>query len=409
MATICRNCATPLVFDPGSQKVVCPTCGGSWNAEEVEAYGKELLYGNQAVAAGIPVNEGTKKEFLDCYIYTCSSCGGEIIINGSEASTKCVYCGGSSVVFDRISKEKAPEYILPFAISREQALDLVKQKFSRGMFIPKEVKNFTASSVRGIYIPYWIVNAYHVESDIVRGKVKSGKSTVTRYFGRSGRMHIANLPVDASRMLSDESSQRLEPFDFSALRPFDEDYLLGFYSNVSDLRKVDLQEAVNKRAQEVFAEEVVKSVRASSKKVIQSRCATSLNKNMHYAMLPVWFITYDYQGKHNTIMVNGQTGKVVCGVPWNERAFKSALAVTAIVLSLLLAVILRYGCVPLFFITKTVNGKVKRGNPLSLFAMFGLIGAVIFFAGKALYKKVKKQLELSQSTSIFNFMKKRQE
>ena len=31
---------------------------------------------------------------------------------------------------------------------------------------------------------------------------------------------------------------------------------------------------------------------------------------MKYAMLPAWFVTFDYQGKHHTVLVNGQTGKI---------------------------------------------------------------------------------------------------
>lgn len=406
MATLCKNCATPLVFDPNTQRVVCHTCGGSWTAEEVESSAKEFLEDTHAVAAKDVYGEA-KKEFLNCYIYTCSSCGGEIIINGSEASTQCIYCGSSSVVFDRISKEKAPEFIIPFKLSKEKAVELIKAKFSRGIFVPKEIKNFKPTAVRGIYIPYWITNGYHVEADIIAGQVKSGKHTVTRYFGRAGKMSINNLLVDASLMLSDESSQRLEPFDISEIKEFDEDYLLGFYSNISDISTQDLQLAVNKRAAEAFQEEAKSSVKASGKRVKLQRSATIVDRDVRYTMLPVWFVTYDFQGRHNTIMVNGQTGKIVCGVPWNEKAFFGAVAGLGAVLTGLLAWFMRYKfLIP--FIQSTANSHSSRNNPGGLVTMAIMIGIAIFCAGLAAYKKVSKQLSLSQSPTIFNFMKKRQ-
>ncbi|MGN0674711.1 MAG: hypothetical protein ACI4KG_03100, partial [Oscillospiraceae bacterium] len=34
----------------------------------------------------------------------------------------------------------------------------------------------------------------------------------------------------------------------------------------------------------------------------------------HYAMLPVWFMTYIYSGKKYFFAINGQTGKVA-GIP----------------------------------------------------------------------------------------------
>ena len=68
------------------------------------------------------VKGGTdSEEFMDCYVYSCGSCGGEVIINGSEASTKCIYCGNSTVIFNRISRQKRPKYIIPFIITKEEA------------------------------------------------------------------------------------------------------------------------------------------------------------------------------------------------------------------------------------------------------------------------------------------------
>ena len=137
MATLCKNCGAPLVFDPVSQRVVCNTCGSSWTAEEVESTVKEFVQDVQAVSVGEAA--GAAQEFMDCHIYTCSSCGGEIMINGSEASTKCIYCGSSSVVFNRIAKEKAPDYILPFKISQEDAVERIRKMMKHRPLIPKDV------------------------------------------------------------------------------------------------------------------------------------------------------------------------------------------------------------------------------------------------------------------------------
>ena len=90
MATLCKNCGAPVIFDPKTQKVVCTVCGGAWEAEEIEATDKGFEEKNRAVSMN-DVYGNTSKEFMDCYIYTCGSCGGEIVINGSEISTKCIY------------------------------------------------------------------------------------------------------------------------------------------------------------------------------------------------------------------------------------------------------------------------------------------------------------------------------
>ena len=230
MVTQCKNCAGQLVFDPKKQMLVCDHCGSEFKPEDFDDSEKSGLWNKKAES----MNEvyGTDSEdLMDCYVYTCGSCGGEIIINGTEASTKCIFCGNSAVVFNRISKQKRPNYIIPFKLTKEEAVEAVRERFKKGFFIPKEIKNFKAENVRGIYIPYWILNCEHKASVVVQGQVSSGKSTKTVYYGREGRMSLKELPLDASKMLSDESSSRLEPFNMRGIKPFDEDYLLGFYSN----------------------------------------------------------------------------------------------------------------------------------------------------------------------------------
>ena len=152
MATLCRNCSHALVFDPSSQRMVCSACGSSFSPEEVEAESKEYRQDLRAESMNQIYGDKDQK-LMDCYVYTCSECGGEIIINGTEASTNCVYCGNSNVVFSRIAKQKCPEFVMPFSITKEKALELVHKKIDHGIFVPKEIKHFSVDCIRGIYIP----------------------------------------------------------------------------------------------------------------------------------------------------------------------------------------------------------------------------------------------------------------
>ena len=153
MATLCKNCGHALVFDPGIQRLTCSACGSSFRAEEVEAQSKEFREDLKAEALN-DVNGTDDKDLMDCYVYTCSECGGEIIVNGTEASTTCVYCGNPNVVFSRIAKQKCPEFVLPFRITKERAIGIVKEHVRSGFFIPRQIKNFPVECCRGIYLPY---------------------------------------------------------------------------------------------------------------------------------------------------------------------------------------------------------------------------------------------------------------
>ena len=404
MITQCKNCAGQLVFDPKEQKLVCGHCGSTFAPEEFNVADKEELFDQQATSMNSVY--GTKSEdLMDCYVYTCATCGGEVMINGTEASTKCIYCGSSTVVFNRIAKQKRPQFIIPFKITKEEAETIVRSRFKKGIFIPKEIKHFEADNIRGIYIPYWLVDCEHKGAVVIQGTVKSGKSSRTVYYGRSGRLSLKNLPIDASKMLSDESSSRLEPFNINGMKPFDEDYLLGFYSNVSDVDYGDLRQAARTRAEFYFNTAALADVSGcSNKAIISSNQNTIVNYNdLKYAMFPAWFVTYFYKGQHNTILVNGQNGKIVCGVPWNKGLFYSLLVLSGAVLTAASYLISK----PIFAALFNSSDDSDSGGKTIMFIILSAIG--LFTLGIRRIVKVIKSINLTQANSIFSFVKKRQE
>ena len=397
MISRCSNCAAKLVFDPKTQKLTCERCGSQFKPQDFNVPESDPVWDKQPSS----MNEvlGTdSQDYMDCYVYSCSSCGGEIIINGKEASTQCIFCGNPAVIFSRIARRKKPSYILPFKTTRESALDNVRDELKKGLFVPKQLKDLKADDVRGIYIPYWLVNCEHQGDVVVESRSYFGKNN-TAYYGRAGRMKIVNLPVEASRMLDNDSSLRLEPYGLQALKPFDEDYLLGFYSDIPDITFGELKDVVQKRADALFNEAAVDNAKGTE--IYKERHSTAIDyHSLTYVMLPAWFITYGYKGKLNTILVNGQTGKVVGGIPWNKKLFYSLLVASGILLSVLNYFILTG------FGTALVN--IIWGNPLmSLILLFtGIIS--MFSFGIATIRKAGRSLDLTQSGSIFNYVKKRQ-
>ncbi len=414
MATLCKNCGHALVYDPTIRKLSCVTCGSSYEAEEVESESKKYRENERVMTRGEVYGEGmdeVQEEFLECYIYTCSECGGEIVIHGSEVSTKCVFCGNPTVVFSRVAKEKTPDYILPFSVTKEQAVQMIHKRIRHSLFVPSEVKNFQAEDVRGIYLPFWLVNANFEETCIVKSVIKSGKYSTTKYWGRTGHMKMTNLPLDGCRLLSNESSSRLEPFPFQEMKPFDEDYLLGFYSNASDIDYEEMFHITDSRSQEIFEQSAMEGVKGSSKSIKLQAHQTSILNDYKYAMFPVWFVTFNYKGKHNTILVNGRTGKVVCGLPWRKALFWAM----TIILGVLLTVVAFYLFKGLFTAVFWTSSRTRHSSSSSSNSRGKIVVAIaagiiaLFAGGVAKMKKVLHQIKLTQSSKTFNFVKKRQE
>ncbi|MBO4927710.1 MAG: hypothetical protein J5379_05610 [Clostridiales bacterium] len=407
MVTLCPNCSAPVVFDPKTQKVICHSCSGSWDPQEFDLQKESVdLEETNADVSDID-DEDVAAHFLDAYVYHCPSCGGEINVNGTESSTKCIYCGNPSIVFNRIEKEKAPEYIIPFTVTREEAIEKIRQSLKGRLLVPKVIKNLNPDMVRGIYVPYWLVNGRHLEGAVVRSYIpdrSSDGSTKPYYWGRAGMMQLRNLPVDGSKILSDDSSQQLEPYDLSAIQPFAESYLLGFYSNASDITYKDLTDAAEMRAVGAFHDQAAASVSGANPQVVCWEYETVIDENIYYAMFPVWFVSYDYDGQHNIIMVNGQTGKVVGAIPWKKKKLTWVTAILTALFSIPLTMTMYY------FIELThQEGEPDAMANLGLVFFPLLLGFVTIAMASGKKKLVDIHLKMSQASSIFHFAKKRQE
>ena len=392
MASKCPNCSAELVFDPVSNKMVCEYCGSTFAPEEL----KISEYVNKEEP--VPVSEVTgeeSSEYIDSNIFTCSNCGSSIVVNGTEASTFCIYCGSPSIVFSRVQKTLRPEGILPFKITREQAEYYIRQKIGKGFFVPSEIKNFKTDSIRGIYIPYWVMNFNVDAKTLFKATVKQGKSSHTYHYIRCYSATLNNIALDASRILNDNSSVKLEPYDYHDMVPFNENYLAGFYSDISD---VPVKESVIlgiRRAHEMAVEKIRPSVRSNAVVEKSRATVTTINRPLP-AMMPAWFLTFRYNNIPHTILVNGQTGKVVGSVPWNKGKFVSMVISLGIIFSIVGT--LCYAIVP-------EMGEKSSGK---LFMFLLALTAVGIYSGIKAIKRVMTNIALTQSKATLKYVNKRQ-
>ena len=383
MAVLCSNCAGKLIFNPATQKLECVTCGSAFRPEDVE-----------------DINAKLQSKYYDTRVYTCSHCGAEVVTSDTESSTFCVYCGNPAIVFNRVSSEYRPDGLVPFQVTKEEAIRYIKLRFLKNPIIPKEIKEkCVPSNLRGIYIPYWIVNAEYTEADYLKGEVKRGKSTVTKYFSRAGEAKFRNIPIDGSSILNDDVSHKLEPFYLEDARTFDEDYLNGFYSNTSDLNYFDLRASTANRCHELFGDEVIKTVKAENVKIVDSVYHVDIQDDPVYMMMPVWFFTFKFKDKPYTVLVNGQTGKVVGTMPWQKKMIYS-IAISIFVLTLTLCVFLFWASINRFL---GLSSIYMQG-----YAVITVASSAILTKGFIGIKRILKNLKLTQSDAMFKFVKKRQ-
>lgn len=368
----CPGCGGSLVYDPASKRLECDYCGGSYDPEEFGYVSQEEIE--------------RRPEFMDANQYVCNSCGASIFVSPTEASSHCVYCGSPSIAFSKLTKIKRPETILPFKITREDAAARIKEKFSSGAFIPKVIRDCQIEDVRGIYIPYWIMNVRAEGDFLYKGDEGSSDDKVTYYYTRSGSGEYMGIAMDSSRLLPDEISAYLD-YDMNDLVPFNESYLSGFYSDVFDVEKDEIIPRARYTAAMRLNESLASSVKASSVCPIATHIDTEITSDVIPAMLPAWFFAVTYRGKPYTVIVNGQNGEVTGSVPFDS----TKVALFVVLISIL------------------ATALVYLINPIGLSVMMGGFFALFFaVAALVLMSNAMSRIKKGSSTGTLNYMRRRQ-
>ena len=111
----CPGCGAAMAFDGESGKLSCESCGNQLTVEE---------YNN------IPLGEDTytheehgKAQTIQVQIFKCPSCGAELMTDEHTVATICTYCGNPGLISDRVAGVHSPKAVLPFRITKEQAVE----------------------------------------------------------------------------------------------------------------------------------------------------------------------------------------------------------------------------------------------------------------------------------------------
>lgn len=321
----CPSCGSSMVFDSSLKQMLCEHCGTARTVEQMEELWREEEQ-TQAddIYEDIKEEDSYGNETGDFKKYTCPSCGAEILTDEHTAATFCSFCGSPSLMEDRLTGERTPAYLIPFCIDKNKAVELYRKWCKKGMLTPKDF--YSASTVEkltGIYVPFWLydyaANAV-VEASCTR--VRSERRGDTQYTHtdhyrvlRDVSDEYVKVPADASEKMPDQVMDKLEPFEYRALEPFQMGYLSGYLAEKFNYNSEQLKSRVENRISDYILKEAVNSIQGYSTKAITSQKVRFRPMAAKYTMLPVWILNYRYKEKDYMFAINGQTGKLVGKLP----------------------------------------------------------------------------------------------
>lgn len=328
-AVRCPHCGAPVHFDAKIGKLCCEHCGTVTEPEDINI--KEATTDEAAKSAHYEPGTG------DIASFRCTSCGAEMYSSGVTAALSCPYCGNNTVVPAQISGEFAPDYVLPFAKTREEALAAYenyrrKNIFKRFMQPRVFRRTLSTDDIQGVYVPFRLYDGTaEAEVSFVTYDRKPRLYTETL----TGTLEFENVPADASRRIGDDLMDNIEPYELSELKTFSAAYLPGMLAERPDEKK-DIDEERAKKRVKKSAVSLMKA-ELNHKHVDEERSGKiKLGRSVsHYALLPVWLLTTRYKDSVYRFAMNGQTGKFIGELPMSAKK-TLALAFLALVLPIVL-------------------------------------------------------------------------
>lgn len=319
----CPCCGAALQFSGIEQKLSCEYCDNTFDLETVQAFneGETSHTDHWEVTA----NTGwTSSEQDSVVVFSCPSCGGELMTEETTAATFCPFCGNPTVLPGRLSGGVRPDSVIPFQTTKDDAVQAFKNLCKGKFLLPKE---FTAEhrleKITGVYVPFWLYDCdsgfdgRYSATRVHHWSDANYRYTRTEHFLllRSADAKFSAIPMDGSAKMEDAIMESIEPYDFSKLVDFDTAYLTGFFADKYDVEVQAGYDRVRQRVSHSMDELIAPTL-------LGYATAIPTTKNVHveqgqakYVLLPVWMLHTKYRDKTYVFAMNGQTGKMTGTFP----------------------------------------------------------------------------------------------
>ena len=340
----CPACGGSIEFDSHLQKMKCPYCDTEFELDTLKEFDEQIkreaaqeddLSGWQTDAGG----EWQEGETDGMNVYTCQSCGGEIIADETTGATNCPYCGNPVIMTAKFKGALRPDLVIPFKLDKKAAKEAYYKHIKGRRLLPKTFrKENHIDEIKGVYVPFWLFDA-DVNADVryKATKVRTWSDhdydyTETSYYSveRNGDMAFASVPVDGSEKMPDDLMESIEPFDMSKAVDFQIAYLSGYLADKYDVTAEESIERANARVKQSTEEAFAATVQGYKTVTAENSSVQFNNGKAKYALYPVWLLNTTWNGNKYTFAMNGQTGKFVGDLPVDKAAATRWTAILAV-------------------------------------------------------------------------------
>ena len=320
-----------MEFSSDLQKMKCPYCDTEFEVETLKELDDQLKTEGEDELnwEGPQGSEWKEEEKTGMNVYICSSCGGEILVDGTTSATSCPFCDNPVVIKERVEGLLRPDFILPFQLDKEDAKKALLAHFKGKTLLPRIFKSENhVDEIKGVYVPFWLFDSdadAQLRFTATRTRCWSDSKydyTETNYYSvrRDGTLGFDAVPVDGSSKIEDDLMESIEPFAMQDAIPFQTAYLAGYVADKYDVNAEDSIERANKRIRRSTEETFQQTVTGYDSVKVENSSIQLHGGKAKYALFPVWLLSTSWRGENYLFAMNGQTGKFVGDLPVDKGA-----------------------------------------------------------------------------------------
>ena len=341
----CPSCGGAIEFDSHSQKMKCPYCDTEFDLETLKKYDEQLSkeaeqkddISDWQTDPGKQWQEG---ETDGMNVYTCKSCGGEIVSDENTGATSCPYCGNPVILTERFRGALRPDMVIPFKLDKKAAKEAYYKHIKGRPLLPKVFRRENhIDEIKGIYVPFWLFDAdVAADARYKATKVRTWSDsdydyTETSYYSvdRSGNMSFVSVPVDGSSRMPDDLMESIEPYKVADAVEFQTAYLSGYLAEKYDVDAQQSTDRARERMKESAQDVLRDTVKGYASVIPENTNVRISGGDAKYALYPVWILNTTWRGKKYIFAMNGQTGRMTGDLPVDNGAYtRWLLGLTAV-------------------------------------------------------------------------------
>ena len=341
----CDTCGADMRFAPDQGQLVCDHCG---KKQGIDADQSDRSYTNELDYLAALNSDLPDQEIEEFRVLSCPNCGAQVEFDDNNHSSECPFCATPVVTDTGTHRQIKPSGLLPFALSESDGRKAMVDWMGALWFAPNELKDYARKGRKlgGIYVPYWTYDAdtksryrgekgtVYYETRAVRrnGKTETQRVQKVRWRAKSGRVArwFDDVLVLGSKSLPKKFTDALQPWDLSALEPYQPEYLAGFRAEGYTVEIAEGFKEARNHMDRVIRRDVKFSIGGDRQRIDDIQ--TDVSKvTFKHILLPVWMAAYKYRGQTYRFVVNGHTGRVQGQRPWSVWKILFAVIVVVII------------------------------------------------------------------------------